>query len=545
LKAEKKQGKKVRFESWKFPDRAVAARTILDGMKSMGSPIVEQAGVMSMLACDERGIRTYQMSKDNLLAEIHLTTEYMVQKSEKQIDPKSGKVIQDEFGNPVRRLVAEIGDVHHRVLNMIYGMRRPANGLWNLRGVMTHPIINRNGTYAIRNGLYWKEQDVNGVMAKTPQIHLGDGYDPLSQFFFAVPDRVLKTLEGIENQKPSDADVIAALETIDEFLCDFTFATESAKASAIAFMLTMICREIIDGSIPMLEVRAAEPQSGKSLLVKMMLGAVMGEKPRPFAPTFRDSSEFEKELLSVLLRGRNYVFMDNVYGKVQSSFLDMALTTGKAEKRLLGTNETAEVYSGMPFVMTANNPVLSPDIKNRVYLLDILKPSDKKMFIHKLPETYALEAGPQILRALFTLYNHWDKNEGRKLFTEKRIDGFIEWSAIIGGILQAVGKKGFLDDTEKQIKEVDPRLELAADMAEAWFSAYKDNWKQLKEILALAVKAGYAKDGESESAQIQNVSRKLMALRMVKLPGGYCFEKDETDRRRSMWRVVKNAGSNS
>ena len=534
--------KKVRFDSWVYEDREIEARALIQKMLDMGSPIVDQGGVMSLLKYDELGIRAQPMSKDNLLAEIHRTTEYRVQKWVKQFDHNGNQIFED--GKPKQIMGVYIGDVHHRLLNCIYGLQWPHNGLWKLRGVLSHPIINKRGQYVLRNGLSWSERDVNGVMVNIPQIHVADGYDPMSQYFFAVPERVRKELEGIENQKPTEAEVEAALECIDEFLCDFTFATGSARASAIAFMLTMLCREIIEGSVPMLEVRAAESQSGKSLLVKMMIEAVTGEDPSPLSPNFRETSEFEKELLSQLMKGKNYIFMDDVTTKVQSSFLNMALTSRYVDKRLLGMNTIATVYSGMPFVLTANNPAMSDDIKNRVYLLDILKPEEGKKFTHTKPETYAKEIGPKILRALFTLYNNWVKNEECKPFTAKRIDGFIEWSVTIGGILQAAGIKGFLDDTMKQIKEVDQKLEQAADMAKAWYEAHKSDWKRVKDILAFMVQAGYVKADDPEQSKLQNAANKLKALRMVKLPGGYHFERDEGDNRGSVWRVVKD-GSGS
>ena len=534
--------KKVRFESWKFPDRADGAREIVESMLKMGSPIVEQGGVMSRLKYDELGIRAQPMSKDNLLSEIHLTVDYLIQKWEKAVDHE-GKTMLDSEQKPIKRLYVEVGDVHRHLINTIFGMPWPENKLWKLRGVMTHPIINKSGGYAVRNGLYWEDQMVNGVKTKIPKIHLADGYDPVSQYFFAVPDRVREGLAGIEDQRPATAEIVDALDCIDEFLCDFSFATPSAKASAIAFMLTMVCREIIEGSVPMLEVRAPESQSGKSLLVKMMIEAVTGERPSLFSPNFRDVSEFEKELLSQLLRGRNYVFMDNVYGKVQSSYLDMALTAGHVDKRLLGMNIIATVYSGMPFVMTANNPTLSEDMKNRIYLLDILKPKESKKFFHTKPEAYALENGPRLLRALFTLYNHWDKNEGRMPFTKRRIDGFIEWSVIIGGILQAVNIEGFLDDTMKQIKEIDPKLEQAADMARPWFEKHGSAWLLVKDAVEFAVTAGYVKEDDKTQTKTQTTASALRKLRMVKLPGGYRFEKDDDFNRGSLWRVVKDAGS--
>jgi len=532
------KNKRIKYESWKYPEKIDQARDLISNMLKMGSPVVDRGGVMSCLKYDELGIRTQPMSKDNLLAEMENTTTYQVQKWEKAL-AHDGKEIKNSYGDTVRRLGTAVGDIPMRVINTAYGLLD--NGLWKLRGVLTHPIINRDGGYVIRNGLYWRDGDVNGVTMPKARIHLADGYDARCMYFFAIPDRVAAELAGIENQVPTLNDMVAALDYIDLFLCDFIFATPSAKASAVAFMLTMVCRQVIEGSVPMLEVRAPEPQSGKSLLVKMMIWAITGEHPRMFTPTFRDVAEFEKELFSHLLEGRNYIFMDNVYGKVQSSFLDMAVTTGYSTKRLLGMNVEGTVYSGMPFVMTANNPQLSDDIKNRIYLLDLLKPLAGAEFKHGLPEAYAREAGPKLLRALFTLYNHWDKNEKRQPFKERRIDGFIEWSQVIGGILQAAAIDGFLDDTMKQIKEIDPKLEQAADMARPWYEQHQSNWIFVKDTFNYALEAGYVKEGDSVQEKIQKIAARLARLRMTRLPGGYHFERNDDESRGSQWRVVRDA----
>ena len=210
-------------------------------MLKMGSPIVDQGGLLSRLRCDDSGILLQPMNKDNLLMEIHRTTEYLVQKKQTLVDFE-GKVMRDKNGDPISRLVAQIGEIHYRVLKCICGSPYPENGLSRLRGVRTHPIINQNGEYVMKNGLYWKEEaDMTGEMVARPRIHLRDGYDPVSQCFYAIPDRVITELAEIATQKPSTADVCAALDTIDDFLCNCTFATKSAKASAVAFMVTMVC----------------------------------------------------------------------------------------------------------------------------------------------------------------------------------------------------------------------------------------------------------------------------------------------------------------
>jgi len=511
------------------------ARELIKNMIKMGSPVIDRGGVMSWLVYDELGIRAQPMTEKNLRAEMDETSVYLVQKSFKVLDD-DGKPIKDKDGNPIFQIGTDVSRIPGPVIDTASGLRD--KGLWKLRGTLTHPILNKDGEYVISNGLTWKDEEIKGVNVKKPVLNIYDGYDPVSQYFFAVPERTMEPLTGIQEAVPTAEQIKKAVGFIDFFFDDFTFATKSGKASAVAFMLSMLCREIIEGYVPMLEVRAPESQSGKSTLVKMMLWAITGEDPRFHTPNFRNVEEFEKELFSLLMQGRNYVFLDDVQGKVQSAFLDAALTAKYISKRILGANAMATVYTGMPFVMTANNPTLSPDMKNRIYLLDILKPPDEKEFLHKLPEKRAWEMGPMMIRALFVLYNNWVKNHNREPYRERRMGGFAEWSAVIGGILAAAGIEGFLDDTLKQIKEIEPWQEQAADMARPWYEKHGSAWVFVKDTFDFAFAAGYVKEGDTSQAKLQAIAGRLKKLRLVKLPGGYYFERNDDQSRGSQWRVV-------
>jgi len=537
----KEKKRKIKFESWKFPQDSEKARELIKNMTKMGSPVVDRGGVMSWLVYDELGIRAQPMTVKNLRAEMDETSVYLVQKTVKVLDHE-GKPIKDKDGNPVFQIDADVGRIPGVVIDTAFGSRN--KDLWKLRGTLTHPILNERGEYVMFNGISWRDQEIKGVNVKKPVLDLYEGYDPVSQYFFAIPGPVSKELAGIKDLVPTAAQIKEAVCFLDFFFDDFTFATKSAKASAIAFMLTMLCREIITSSIPMLEVRAPESQSGKSLLVKMMLRAITGEEPRLVTPNFRNEEAFTKQLFSLLLQGRNYVFLDDVQGTVKSAFLDSVLTSKYIADRVLGGNEIATVYTGMPFVMTANNPTLSTDMKNRMYLLDILKPPDNKEFLHKLPEKRAMEMGPTLIKMLFILYNNWDKNYKRELFKERRMGGFPEWSGITGGILLAAGIDGFLDDTLRQIKEIEPWQEQAADLAHAWYEKHGELWVFVKDALDLALEAKYVKESQTEQEKLQTMAGKLKRLRLVKLPGGYHFEKNEDQRSRgSQWRVVRDAES--
>jgi len=153
---------------------------------------------------------------------------------------------------------------------------------------------------------------------------------------------------------------------------------------------------------------------------------------------------------------------------------------------------------------------------------------------------------PQMLKTLFTLYNHWDKNEKRWPFKERRIEGYISWSENIGGMLEAAGITGFLEDTLKQIREVDPKLEQAADMARRWYEGKGDAWIYVKDAAeaGYALEAGYVKESDTVPEKIQKIAARLSRLRDRDLPGGFRFVKNIDEKRGSQWRVVKDDAGN-
>lgn len=103
----------------------------------------------------------------------------------------------------------------------------------------------------------------------------------------------------------------AALSWIDEVLTDFPFASEADKANAVGMMLTPVLRPIINGGVPLAAVRAVRPGTGKTLLVKVMLRILTGREVG-FSSLGTDEDEAEKRLLATLLKGEEFVILDNV-----------------------------------------------------------------------------------------------------------------------------------------------------------------------------------------------------------------------------------------
>jgi hypothetical protein len=96
-----------------------------------------------------------------------------------------------------------------------------------------------------------------------------------------------------------------------------------------------------------------------------------------------------------------------------------------------------------------------------------------------------------------------------------------------------------------QIREVDPKLAQAAEMARAWYELRGSAWLLVKDTIEFAVKAGYVCADDSAMSKVQRFANKLKELRDRQLPGGYCIEQNIDESRDSLWRVTHNAGSDS
>jgi hypothetical protein len=548
---------KIVFQSWKIWDEKLQAyrapqedeqvQVLMENVLKTGRPMVRYGAVLFLIMYDEQsGFTRQAMSKDDLLAEFAGSTLWM-KREKKETPVKEGEAKYRSYPDAIPR----------GLIRVAYGKKTLEDNVYEVKNIMTFPIVSADGEIILRNGLSWKEKKVGARKMRRPDISIEDGYDDKSRVFFAAPERVMARISGINDLKPTDKQMLLASEILDDFICDFTFASDSARASALAFMLTMVSRELIGENVPMLEVSAPKSQSGKTKLVTMMLAAITGEEPNSFTPNFRDTKEFEQEYFSQLLQGQPYIFMDDVGNKVRSNFLNSALTKGKVSKRYLGISSMVTVNSNIPHVMTANNPELSQDIKNRVYLLRILKPPKNKFYKHEFPVKYALEKGPDVLWALFVYYQHWNKNCGRPLCYDAVMEGYYEWSVTYGGMLQAAGVTGFLTDTLKQIDEPEPAEIKAGEYAAALYQAIGERWVFVRELadlgtesepglgrFAVEYEAGRIKKDDSKSSREQSLAGFLGRLEATPLPGGYKFLRDHDERYGSKWRVTRDAGGN-
>lgn len=270
--------------------------------------------------------------------------------------------------------------------------------------------------------------------------------------------------------KPTDEQVTNAVRLLADVLADFPLdgftRTEFLNkvkrghpvpsfAHVLSYMLSSVCRDLIDGPVPGHLARKDKPRSGATLLMSV---AEHTATAQPCSPQTLPSNEEEirKTLIGIFGAGAPYTLFDNLKSgvEIESDALAVGLTSHPSFKgRLLGTNVIQTLPANCIFGFTGNRSALSPQLAERMLLIDV----DPKMenpgerhpssFKHKLATYVPANAG-KLLWCLLVLVENWIA-KGCPEWTGIPLGGFERHAAVIGGIVEAAGVKGFMSNREK------------------------------------------------------------------------------------------------
>ncbi|MEM6621965.1 MAG: hypothetical protein AAF674_07025 [Pseudomonadota bacterium] len=298
--------------------------------------------------------------------------------------------------------------------------------------------------------------------------------------------------------KPSDNEVTDAVGLFADVLGDFPLdgltraefldKLKGGKpvpsfSHAVSYMLSSICRDLIDGPVPGHLARKDKPRSGATLLMSV---AEYIATPQPCSPQTLPYNEDEvrKTLIGIFGAGSPYVLFDNLKSgvEIESDALAVGLTSYPSFKgRLLGTNVIQTMPANCVFGFTGNRSALSPQLAERMLLIDVdpkmENPSERhpSSFKHNLASYVPAHAG-KLLWCLLMLVQNWIA-KGCPEWTGIPLGGFERHAAVVGGILDAAGIKGFMTNREKLaalVKTDDPVNDLM-DALIAEYVASKGN----------------------------------------------------------------------
>lgn len=303
----------------------------------------------------------------------------------------------------------------------------------------------------------------DGSLWETPGFDAESGwiYEPPRRPRFAWPKRI--DLDAAQ----------AAYDALGDVVVDFPFAAEHHKSAAIAALLTLIARPVIEGPVPLFLFTATTPRSGKSLLCDVLHAIAAGRDLARMTPGTTDE-ELDKQITTVAISAFSAVLFDNITGAFGSPVLDAALTARTWRGRVLGRSEAVTLPLRTTFLVSGNNLELKGDIAQRSIPVH-LDPQDERPelradFRHPEIKPWIAEHRDLILTAAYTLLRA-HAAAGRPK-APGRFGGFEEWNRIVRSALIWAGAPDPYAGVAELVEVADESRAQMRAFLSAWYAAF-------------------------------------------------------------------------
>lgn len=244
-------------------------------------------------------------------------------------------------------------------------------------------------------------------------------------------------------------------------------------------------RSVIADRVPGTVAESPTPGTGKDQLVRKSWVAALGDEPATI-PEARDDDEWRKQFTTTFLSSPSAILISNVNRKLDSGHYARALTQPRWDDRLLGGNKEVSVPIRAVIAVTANNPMLSPELARRHIRIrldaGIEQPWLRSGFRHDL-EKWTAEHRAELAWAYLTLVRHWFA-QGQPKGTQK-LGNYERWSEVIGGILGAADIPGFLGNLDAFYEAVDSESDGWRAFTELWWTVFQDRPVRANELFSL------------------------------------------------------------
>lgn len=325
-----------------------------------------------------------------------------------------------------------------------------------------------------------------------------------------------------------------------DLLTDFQLDPTS-QANAIAIMLTVLCRPILGGHVPLFIVTAPVAGSGKTKLIDEIVGGITLGRPVPSMLWPDDPDEIRKTLTAALVSGSPLLSLDNVPSVLDSHALASFLTTAVWRDRVLGQTLSTEVPNCLTLCCTGNQVQASGELARRAVRVQMApgcdNPELRTGWRYEDLRDAALKARPGVLAWLIGLVEAWVA-AGRTP-SGLVMGSFEPWVHTVLGPLHFSGLP-VLSDWASSAAGLDiERRDLAAVMAE-WRARYGQDWIRPTQAIPIADAVGaweaLIASRMNERGQATVVGIKLMRL-VGRVVGDLRLEMRE-ERNGRMYRIV-------
>lgn len=322
------------------------------------------------------------------------------------------------------------------------------------------------------------------------------GYDAATMLYYAPPDGM--TACKVPHM-PTQADVAQALAFIWDVIGEFPYEAQADKANALAALLTPIIRPALKGHVPLALIDAPKPGSGKGLLAEVIAIGATGTNAALLSAPGSDE-EWDKRIISLLMRGTTMIVVDNIAGKLQSASLDLVLTSYTYRGRILGLSKMVDFPNRATWIAVGNNLKVGGDLARRCYRIRLdpkmSRPWTRKGFKHSDLASWVTENRSKLIAALLTIARAWFVAGCPLCEATPALGTFTHWASTIGGILHAAGVPGFLSNLDTLYNEADEDSAQWENFLNALRASFGDEWKTVKQI----IEAIHANEGENDLA---------------------------------------------
>jgi len=325
-----------------------------------------------------------------------------------------------------------------------------------------------------------------------------------------------------------------AVGLIREMLGDFRFATPGDRARAVAAVVTpaLVMGGLLGGRAPVDLGEADFSQAGKGYRNKLT-AAIYNHSVRAVTQKKGGVGSLEETFSTALIRGRIFISLDNMRGRIDSPAIESFLTEDSFLAR--APHQAAVDIDPRRIIvqLTSNKAEITLDLANRSSCVRILKQPDGYRF-REYPEGDILDHvranQSRFLGSVFAVVRAWHQ-AGKPRTNETRHD-FRPWARTLDWIVQNIFDAGPLLEghRETQLRMATPVLNWLRDVALAVRDAGRmGEWlraAQLAEVLTASwtvelpglTDDANPEDEESRRKILQAIGRRL----------GQCFREAST-----------------
>jgi len=279
-----------------------------------------------------------------------------------------------------------------------------------------------------------------------------------------------------------------AVQGLLGLLRDFNFSGDGDKSRALAALVTpaLVFGGLLPGRPPVDLGEADESQSGKGYRNKLT-AALYRQQVRTIAQRKSGVGSLEEAFNSALIRGANFIAIDNVRGKLDSPAIESFLTEDRYSARVAYQPDIELDPRRVQLMMTSNRAEITEDLANRASCVRIQKQGAAHQFTQYaegdvLDHVRAWQS--YYLGCVFSVIQRWHA-AGKPRTGETRHD-FRPWAQALDWIVQHVFQAAPLLNGHQQTQRrmANPQLQWLRDICLALKrTGDMDKWLRPHEIL--------------------------------------------------------------